>query len=85
MATAVTNFLLQYQDTVERRIREQIERHQRVNPNADPRRAVAMQMKQEREQLERLIEADDTTANQAEALFQLIAWLPQLERKLTGR
>jgi hypothetical protein len=85
MASAGTNFLLQYQDMVERRVREQIERHQRISPNADPRRAVAIQMKQERELLERLIEADDTTAVQAEVLFQLIAWLPQLERKLTGR
>ena len=80
-----SDFLVQYRAMVERRVREQIERHQKANPNADPRHAVEIQMKQERAHLDRLLEAEDTPPNQAAALMQLINWLPQLGRKLLGR
>jgi hypothetical protein len=67
-------------------VREQIERHQRVDPNCNIRRVVEMQMQQEREKLEQLIEkSEEESPAQAEALFALLAWLPQLENELKSR
>lgn len=68
----------EYRVMVEGRVREQIARHQQVDPNFDPRRAVEIQIQQEREHLERLIEQNDTTPAQAEAFASLIEWLPVL-------
>jgi hypothetical protein len=85
MPTDESEFLVQYRALVESRVREQIERHQKVNLNGDPRRVVEIQMKQERESIELLIAADDTTTSQVELLQELIEWLPQLQRRLVGR
>ena len=85
MSTDGDDLVVQYRAMVERRVREQVARHQYVNPNADPRRAVEIQMQQEREHLERLMQKDDTTPDQAEMFRLLIAWLPELERKIKGR
>jgi hypothetical protein len=85
MANHENNVLAQYRAMVENRVREQIARHQNANPNADPRRAVEIQMQQERELLERLIEDDDTTPDQAEMFRLLIQWLPELGRRIIGR
>ena len=85
MATDGSDFLIEYRAVIERRVREQVERHQGVNPNTDPRRVVEIQMKQERERLERLIAADETTPDQVDVFRQLLEWLPQLERQMTGR
>jgi hypothetical protein len=68
---------------IEARVREQIERHLRVDPRANIARIVELQMRQEEERLERLIdEADDS---QSEALLALLAWLPQCEQQLKRR
>lgn len=77
-------FLVQYRASIEQRIREQIERHQRINPNLDPRRVVEIQMKQEQERLEKLIDDENTSPPMVELLEQLIDWLPQLEHKFKG-
>ena len=68
---------------VEARVREQIERHLRVDPRANIARIVEMQMRQEEERLERLI--DEADGEEAEALVALMAWLPQLEQQLKRR
>ena len=68
---------------VEARVREQIERHLRVDPRANITRIVEMQMRQEQERLERLI--DEADEAQSEALFALMAWLPQFEQQLKRR
>ena len=68
---------------VEARVREQIERHLRVDPGANIARIVEMQMRQEQERLERLI--DEADEAQSEALLALMAWLPQFERELKRR
>ena len=70
------------QRAVEARVREQIERHLRINPGGSVRRIVEMQMEQERERLERLIDESD---EDAEVLMALMAWLPQLEQQLMRR
>ena len=84
MAAGGDDIVLQYRAMVEARVREQIARHQNVDPNADPRRAVEIQIQQERERLERLIEQEDTTPAQAEIFGLLIEWLPVLERNIKG-
>jgi regulator of protease activity HflC (stomatin/prohibitin superfamily) len=68
---------------VEARVREQIERHLRVNPHANIARAIDIQMQEERDRLERLV--DEADGEQAEALLALMAWLPQFERELKRR
>jgi hypothetical protein len=68
---------------VETRLREQIERHLRVNPHANLARAIEIQMQEERDRLERLI--DEAEDDEAEALLALMAWLPQLELQLKRR
>jgi hypothetical protein len=68
---------------VEARVREQIERHLRVNPHANLARAIDIQMQEERDRLERLV--DEADSEQAEALLALMAWLPQFERELKRR
>jgi hypothetical protein len=79
-------FLATVRRNIEARVREQIERHQRVDPNCNIRRVVEIQMQQEREKLERLIENnEEESPAQTEALFALLAWLPQLENELKNR
>jgi hypothetical protein len=68
---------------VEARVREQIERHLRVNPHANLARAIDIQMQEERDRLERLV--DEADGEQAEALLALMAWLPQFEQQLKRR
>ena len=68
---------------VEARVREQIERHLRVNPHANLARAIDIQLQEERDRLERLV--DEADGEQAEALLALMAWLPQFERELRRR
>ena len=70
---------------VETRVREQIERHLRVDPRANIARIVEMQMRQEEERLERLIDEADENPERAEALVALLGLLPQLEQQLKRR
>ncbi len=70
---------------IEARVREQIERHLRVDPRANIARIVEMQMRQEEERLERLIDEADDDPDRAEALVALLALLPQLEQQLKRR
>src|SRR5207302_1860045 len=70
------DFLAQVRAGVEQRVREQIARHQNVSPSEDPRKAVRIQMQQEREKLERLIDDEETTPAQAEAYRALIELPP---------
>ena len=66
-------------------MREQIERHLRIDPGGSIRRIVEMQMQQERERLERLIDEAEETTEQAQVLIALLGWLPQLEQQLMRR
>ena len=75
--------LAELQRAIEARVREQIERHLRVNPHANLARAIDIQMQEERDRLERLV--DEADGEQAEALLALMAWLPQFERELKRR
>ena len=70
---------------VEARVREQIERHLRVDPGANIRRIVEMQMRQEEERLERFIDEADDNPERAEALIALLGLLPQLAEQLKRR
>ena len=71
--------------SIEARVREQVERHLRISPTSSVERIVEMQMKDERERLERLIDAADEDPTQAEILVSLLGWLPELEHQLRKR
>ena len=77
--------LAQARENIEARVREQIERHLRISPTSNIERIVEIQMKDERERLERLIDAADEDPAQAEVLMSLLGWLPQLEHQLKRR
>jgi len=70
---------------IEARVREQIERHLRVDPRANIARIVELQMRQEEERLERLIDEADDNPERAEALVALLGLLPQLQERLKRR
>jgi len=74
--------------TFERRVREQVARHLRADPNADHCKIIDIQMRQERERLERqALEYEDSGQDrQAELIHTLIDdWLPELARELKRR
>ncbi len=78
-------FLAAMRGKIEDRIREQLARHHRVDPNIDPRRVIDIQIKQERERLERSAEKFDDEGNDKIAeLCRSLAeeWLPELSQKL---
>ena len=80
------NFLAQIRGIIEGRVREQLNRHLSIDPSIDRRQIIDIQMRQEREYIERLIEEnEEEQPAQAEALRGLLNWLPQLERTLKGR
>ena len=81
----MNQLLADMRGAIEARVREQVERHLRVNPNGSIGRIVEIQMEQERERLERLIDEPDQSAAQAEVLVALLGLLPQLEQQLKRR
>jgi hypothetical protein len=81
----MNQLLADMRGAIEARVREQVERHLRVNPNGSIGRIVEIQMEQERERLERLIDESDQSAAQAEVLVALLGLLPQLEQQLKRR
>ena len=85
MPPRAEELLAETQAAIEARIREQIERHLRIDPSGSIGRIVEIQLRQERERLERLIEEPDQSAAQAEVLVALLGWLPQLELRLKRR
>ena len=85
MAPRPQELLAEARARIEGRVREQIDRHLRVSPTSPIERIVEIQMKDEREKLERLIDAADEDPAQAEVLMSLLGWLPQLEQQLKRR
>jgi hypothetical protein len=73
---------------IEQRVREQLDRHLAIEPNADPRRIIDIQIEQEREQLVRVAKEWDEQGNSkgAEIAEQLAKeWLLDLAKQLKGR
>lgn len=63
MSSETDNTLALIRTEIEKRVREQMLRHSKIDPAGDPRKIVDIQMKQEREKLECLIEQyEDNTA-----------------------
>lgn len=78
----------QYRASIEQRVREQIERHYRVDATIDSRRVVEIQIRQERERLELMADQLDEKGNYggAEIVRELAGeWLSELEHKLKHR
>ncbi len=78
-------YLAELRSGIETRVREQIERHLRVDPRANIARIVELQMRQEEERLERLIDEADDNPEQGEALIALLGLLPQIAEQLKRR
>jgi hypothetical protein len=87
MANGDDSVVAAYRAAVERRVREQIDRHLAVNPNTDRAQMVDLQMRHEREGLERLAREHEDQGKYTEADFfrALIEWLPQLAQTLRRR
>ena len=82
------DFLAQLKVAIEKRVREQLARHLRVDPNADFRKIVDIQIRHERERLEmKALEHEDAGQDRlAELIRMLIAdWLPELTQQLKRR
>ena len=78
----------QLRSLVEKRVREQLKRHARIDPNVDYGNVVNIQIGQEAERLERMYEKydDDGQDRLAEAIRALIDdWLPELANRLKRR
>jgi hypothetical protein len=82
------DFLAKHRSGIERKLREQIARHQRVDPTVERKRVVEIVIRQERERLERLRDrseeaGQDDVADLNDVLID--DWLPDLERQLKTR
>ena len=76
------------QREIERRVSEQLARTLAIEPNADPRKIIDIQIKQERERLILAAERFDNQGNdQAAELAEMLAeeWLPYLAKQLKSR
>ena len=81
-------FLQQLRSPVEKRVREQLRRHARIDPDVNYGNVVNIQIGQEAERLERMYEKydDDGQDGLAEAIRALIDdWLPELANILKRR
>jgi hypothetical protein len=84
----VDDFLAQSRTAIEKRVWEQLVRHLRVDPNADLRKIIDIQIHQERERLEmQALEHEDAGQDRlAELVHMLIDdWLPELAQQLKRR
>ena len=65
-------------------MRDQVQRHARIDPNVDPRRIVDIQIGQEKAKLQRLADEKDREGEHKQRdLFEaLIEWLPELVSEL---
>jgi hypothetical protein len=77
------DFIPTLRSQIEERVRNQIRRHLKIDPNIDPRRIVDLQIAQERERLERA--SDSLGPNAHAAIDALIEWLPDLANELKRR
>ena len=81
MADDWEDFLVQLRLDIKSRVKDQLERHQRVSPNIDPRQVIDIQISQEKERLERIADkldedGEDRGAAVTRALIE--EWLPWL-------
>lgn len=73
---------------IEQRVKKQVERHARVNPNFNQGQVVEKQFQFEKERLEKIVQSfeddgDHVTANLVQELIEF--WLPDLKEKLVKR
>ena len=81
------DFMAELRSDIEQRVREQLARHQRVDPTVELSQVVDIQIDQEREKLERKIEKleDEGKDEVAEGLNLVIDWLSELAQDLKRR
>ena len=72
-------------ETIEARVREQIQRHLSISPHSDPQKILELQMRQEREKLLKMQqELEKQESYEAADAIEMLAdeWLPELTKKL---
>ena len=77
----------QLQSNIEKRVREQLARHQRIEPTIELSQVVDIQINQEREKLVIKVDEfyDEGKINFAEITELIIEWLPELAQNLKRR
>jgi hypothetical protein len=85
MSNKADNVIAALREAIEERVREQLFRHSKIDPTGDPKKIIDIQMKQEREKLERLIESNEDNPAMVDALEALIEWLPELSQQIKNR
>ena len=84
----VDDFLAQLRAAIEKRVREQLARHLRVDPNADVGKIIDIQIRQERERLQgQALEYEDAGQDRQAELVRMLTedWLPELAQQLERR
>jgi hypothetical protein len=84
----VDNFLAQLRAAIEKRVREQLARGLQVDPNADLRKIIDIEIGQERERLEsQALEYEDAGGDRRAELVRMLIddWLPELAQQLKRR
>ena len=81
---ALAALLEAFRSLIRENLREQIQRHARIDPNFDPRKIVGIQIDQEKEKLQRLADKNDLEGEhkQRDIFEALIEWLPELISEL---
>ena len=82
------DWLSNFRSQIEQRLREQLERHQKINPYSDRRQIIDIQINQERERLE--LNADKADDEGKHVIAEIIRelsddYLPELARDLKRR
>lgn len=88
MPDDIDDLLASLRAGIEKRVREQLARHLKVNPNAEYGQIVQIQVGQEKEKLERMAEKLENEDHDAAAeLVRALGdeWLPELSRQLQRR
>ena len=85
MSSEAGNVIASLREAIEKRVRKQVLRHSKIDPTGDRKKIIDIQMKQEREKLERLIERNEDNPAKVEAFEVLIEWLPELAQQIKNR
>lgn len=85
MPSEADNVIASIREAIEKRVREQVLRHSKIDPTGDRKKIIDIQMKQEREKLERLIERNEDNSAMVDALEALLEWLPELAQQIKNR
>ena len=87
MTDDIDDVLAELKADIEQRISEQLVRHSRIDPNADRKQVIRIQIEQERERLkQKAVKLENEGKNELAEFCHLLAdeWLPGHSKKLCG-